>query len=256
MVSGSFSSLPMRFGRYRIDKLLGKGSMGAVYLAYDEPLDRFVALKVARVSATGSAKLIKRMETEAKAAANLDHPLICKVYDFGEIDGIRYIALQYVEGEDLKAYLKRVGRRRNPAEAVQRVLQMTRALAVAHEKGILHRDLKPENVMLNRKGQPVIMDFGLARRITASTDANLTQGMIIGTAAYMSPEQAIGKADDIDQRTDLYAMGVMLFEMLTGEWPFAGRCWKSWAPSAFWIPRHHTPSIRNSRRNWLRSVRK
>ncbi len=222
LVTGPFATLPTQFGRYRIEKLLGKGAMGAVYLAHDIQLDRPVALKVARVSTSGSAKLIKRMETEAKAAAKVDHPLICKVYDFGEIDGIRFIALQYIEGEDFKSYLKRVGRRREPAEAVRWIVQLAGALEAAHEKGVIHRDLKPENVMLNRKGEPVIMDFGLARRTTGATDAGLTQGMIVGTAAYMSPEQAIGKADGIDQRSDLYALGVMLFEMLTGEWPFTG----------------------------------
>jgi serine/threonine protein kinase len=222
MSSESFERLPMQFGRYRVEKFLGKGTMGAVYLAQDQQLERRVALKVARVSASGSARLIKRMETEAKAAAKIDHPLICKVFDFGEIDGIRFIALQYIEGEDLKTYLKRVGRRREPDEALGLIRQMLRALAEAHQQEVIHRDLKPENVMLNRAGEPVIMDFGLARRTTGSSDAGLTQGMILGTAAYMSPEQAIGKADGIDHRCDQYAVGVMLFEMLTGDWPFTG----------------------------------
>lgn len=219
---GPFSELPMEFGRYRIEKLLGKGAMGAVYLGHDAQLGRSVALKVARVSSGGSSKLIKRMETEAKAAARIDHPQICKVFDFGEIDGIRFIAMQYIDGEDLKSYLKRTGRRREPAEAIWLTLQLARALGAAHEKGVIHRDLKPENVMLNRNGSPVIMDFGLARRTTGTTDASLTQGMIVGTAAYMSPEQAIGVASGIDHRSDLYALGVMLFEMLTGSWPFTG----------------------------------
>ncbi|MBS0206478.1 MAG: protein kinase [Planctomycetes bacterium] len=219
--TGPFTILPTQFGRYRIEKLLGKGAMGAVYLAHDTQLDRQVALKVARVAASGSAKLIQRMEQEAKSAAKIDHSQICKVYDFGEIDGIRFIALQYIEGEDLKTYLRRVGRKREPAEAVKLVLQIALALEAAHDKGVIHRDLKPENIML-RKGEPVIMDFGLARRATGATDAGLTQGMIVGTAAYMSPEQAVGKAEGIDHRSDLYALGVMLFEMLTGDWPFSG----------------------------------
>ncbi|MBS0202358.1 MAG: SUMF1/EgtB/PvdO family nonheme iron enzyme [Planctomycetes bacterium] len=220
--AGPFPLLPMKFGRYRIEKMLGKGAMGAVYLAHDLQLERLVALKVARVSTAESAKLIQRMETEAKAAAKIDHPLICKVYEFSEIDGIRFIALQYIEGEDFKSYLKRVGRQREPAEALRWILQIAGALASAHEKGVIHRDLKPENIMLNLNGEPVIMDFGLARRTTGATNAGLTQGMIVGTAAYMSPEQAIGKAEGIDHRSDLYALGVMLFEMLTGEWPFRG----------------------------------
>ena len=219
---GPFATLPTKFGRYEIRKELGRGQMGTVYLAYDVELDRLVALKVARVSASGSAKLLKRMEIEAKSAAKVDHPQICKVYDAGEIDGIRFIALQYIEGEDLKQYLKRLGRKREPGEAVRLVVQILRALEAAHEQGVIHRDLKPENIMLNKKSQPVIMDFGLARKTIASSDAGLTQGMIVGTAAYMSPEQATGKAEGIDHRSDLYAVGVMLFEMLTGEWPFTG----------------------------------
>ncbi len=219
---GPFPVLPMLFGRYQVKKELGRGQMGAVYLARDTELDRPVALKVARVSASGSATLLKRMEVEAKAAAKVDHPLICKVYDAGEIDGIRFIALQYIEGEDLKKLMKRTGRRRDSDEAVRLIQQILRALEAAHEKGIIHRDLKPENVMLNKKNEPVIMDFGLARKTLASSNAGLTQGMIVGTAAYMSPEQATGRAEDIDHRSDLYAVGVMLFEMLTGEWPFTG----------------------------------
>ncbi|MBS0202114.1 MAG: protein kinase [Planctomycetes bacterium] len=222
LATGPFATLPVQFGRYRIEKLLGQGAMGAVYLADDIQLERRVALKVARVSASGSAKLIRRMETEAKAAATIDHPRICKVFDFGEIDGIRFIALQHIEGEDIKSNSKRLGRRREPAEAVRLIQQMAEAVQAAHDKGVIHRDLKPENVMLTPGGEPVIMDFGLARRMMASTDAGLTQGMIVGTAAYMSPEQAVGKAEGIDHRSDLYALGVMLFEMLTGEWPFAG----------------------------------
>lgn len=219
---GPFQLLPSQFGRYRVERQLGKGAMGAVYLAHDIQLDRCVALKVARVSSTGSAKLIKRMEVEAKLAAKVDHPLICKVYDVGEVDGIRFIALQYIDGETLKSFLKRSGRRQTAAESKQWILQIASALEAAHDKGVIHRDLKPENVMVNRKGEPVIMDFGLARRATGATDAGLTQGMVLGTAAYMSPEQVLGKAELIDQRSDLYALGVMLFEMLTGERPFTG----------------------------------
>ena len=222
MMATTASLIPKKLGRYQVQRELGRGQMGAVYLAHDTELDRPVALKVARVSASGSAKLLKRMEIEAKSAAKVDHPQICKVYDAGEIDGIRFIALQYVEGEDLKKYLTRLGRRREPTEAVRLIVQILRALEAAHDKDVIHRDLKPENVMLNKKNEPVIMDFGLARRAIGSSDAGLTQGMVVGTAAYMSPEQATGKAEDIDQRSDLYAVGVMLFEMLTGEWPFTG----------------------------------
>lgn len=222
ITTAHFASLPMDFGRYRIESLLGQGMMGTVYRAHDRQLDRVVALKLARSSASGAAKIIQRMEVEAKAAAKVDHPQICKVYDYGEIDGIHFIALQYIDGEDLKTYLKRVGRRRSPKEALEIVLKTANALNAAHQNGVIHRDLKPENIMVNLQGDPVIMDFGLARRLTQSTNAGLTQGMIIGTAGYMSPEQAIGKPEGIDHRTDIYALGVILFEMLTGQWPFQG----------------------------------
>lgn len=199
--------------------------MGAVYLAHDTTLDRRVALKVAKASATGSAAILKRMQAEAKAAAKIDHPSICDVYDTDEIDGIRFIAMQYVPGEDLKRYLSRVGRRRPSTEAARIVLQLVRALEAAHLNGVVHRDLKPENVMLKPDGTPVVMDFGLARQTTLSPDAGLTQaGMVLGSAAYMSPEQARGSrsVNEIDGRSDIYAIGVMFFEMLTGEWPFTG----------------------------------
>lgn len=217
-----FAKLPMQFGRYQVHRELGRGQMGAVYLAEDTQLERLVALKVAQISSSGSAKVLKRMEFEAKSAAKVDHPSICKIYDSGEIDGIRFIAMQYVEGEDLKKFLKREGRKRDPNEAVQLVLKILRALEAAHAQGVIHRDLKPENIMLNSANDPVIMDFGLARNTIASSNAGLTQGMIVGTAAYMSPEQAVGRAEKIDHRSDLYAVGVLLFELLTGEWPFTG----------------------------------
>lgn len=219
---GPFSIFPTEFGRYLVLRELGRGQMGAVYLAHDTALERSVALKVARSTTSGSVKLLKRMEIEAKSAAKIDHPLICKVYDAGEIDGIQFIALQYVQGEDLEAYMLRMGRKRPAEEALRLMIQILQALQTAHDNGIIHRDLKPENVMLNQNGEPVIMDFGLARTIVGSSDAGITQGMILGTAAYMSPEQAVGDAELIDHRTDLYSLGVMLFEMLAGEWPFTG----------------------------------
>ncbi|MBS0205132.1 MAG: protein kinase [Planctomycetes bacterium] len=218
---GPFGNLPVALGRYQIQKLLGTGSMGAVYLAFDTVLDRPVALKVAKVSGSGTDIILQRMETEAKAAATVDHPQICKVYDFGEINGIQYIALQYIKGEDLKTWLRRTGHRREPAEAVRLVLQMARALRAAHRTGVIHRDLKPANIMIDQSGEPVIMDFGLARRSIIPTELSLAQG-ILGTAAYMSPEQAVGVSEEIDQRSDIYALGVILFELLTGTWPFVG----------------------------------
>jgi len=222
MSAGSFAKLPMRFGRYQVEKLLGKGAMGAVYLARDTQLDRLVALKIPILSAKGSEKLLKRLKTEAMAAAQIDHPSVCPVFDSGDIDGIPYIAMQYIEGETLKDHLK--NQAKSPQEAVRLIVQLAEGLAEAHSRKIYHRDLKPENIKLNRRGVPVIMDFGLAKlAATLTADAGATQkGSILGSPAYMSPEQASGKVEEIDHRSDLYALGVMLYEMLTGTWPFTG----------------------------------
>ena len=195
--------------------------MGSVYLARDTQLNRRVALKIPKVAAAGSKRLSARLETEARAAAQLDHPCLCKVYDAGEIDGKCYIAMQYVAGQTLKSQLDEL--RKTPEEATSLILQLAEGLAEAHELGIVHRDLKPENIMINRKGIPVIMDFGLARLSTVTRSAAATQaGTILGSPAYMSPEQAIGDVKQIDQRSDIYSLGVIFFELLTGQWPFQG----------------------------------
>ncbi len=223
MATGAFAALPVQFGRYQVEKLLGRGAMGAVYLATDTQLDRPVALKVPRVSAAGSVKLLKRLEVEAKAAAKLNHPNICGVYDYGVLNDTHYIALQYVQGQDLKSWLKAWGKPLEPQDAVELMLVLLEAVGEAHRKGIIHRDLKPENIMLKAgDGAPVIMDFGLARQSQGSTNASLTQGAVVGTALYMSPEQVNGKAEGIDHQTDIYALGIILFELLTGAWPFTG----------------------------------
>ena len=156
------------------------------------------------------------------AAAQIDHPCVCPVHDSGDIDGIPYIAMQYIEGETLKDHLK--NQVKTPQEAVELIRQLAEGLAEAHSKKIYHRDLKPENIKLNRRGVPVIMDFGLAKLATTiRSDASATQaGTTLGTPAYMSPEQANGQVAQIDHRSDIYALGVMLFEMLTGTWPFSG----------------------------------
>ena len=224
MQTGSFAKLPLRFGRYQVEKLLGKGAMGAVYLARDTQLDRLVALKIPKISASakGSEKLLKRLKTEAMAAAQIDHPSVCPVFDSGDLGGVPYIVMQFIEGETLKNHLK--NQAQTPQEAVELIRQLAEGLAEAHSRKIYHRDLKPENIKLNRRGVPVIMDFGLAKLATTlRADASATQaGTTLGTPAYMSPEQAGGKVEEIDHRSDLYALGVMLYEMLTGTWPFSG----------------------------------
>ncbi|MDB5338514.1 MAG: prkC 29 [Planctomycetaceae bacterium] len=220
-VAGPFVNLPAMFGRYQVEKLLGRGAMGAVYLATDTQLDRPVALKIPKVAASGSKKLLQRLETEAKAAAKLDHPSLCKVFDAGAVGEQCFIAMQYIEGETLKSQLE--AKSKPVAEAVSLILQLADGLSEAHALGIIHRDLKPENIMINRRGTPVIMDFGLAKFSTIGSNAAATQaGTILGSPAYMSPEQASGNSKEIDQRSDIYALGTILFEMLTGQWPFSG----------------------------------
>lgn len=221
VVPSQFVQLPATFGRYQVEKLLGRGAMGSVYLAHDTQLNRRIALKIPKVAASGSKRLLQRLQTEAQAAAQLDHPCLCKVYDAGEVNGQCFIAMQFIEGETLKSQLER--RNKSIPESVSLILQLAEGLSEAHELGIIHRDLKPENIMLNRRGVPVIMDFGLAKFSTLTGNAAATQaGTILGSPAYMSPEQASGNTQEIDQRSDIYALGTILFEMLTGEWPFNG----------------------------------
>lgn len=209
-----FPVLPTDFGQYRIVRILNKGTTGPVYLAYDSKSVRSVVLKVIRSSTAGSAKFIQRMKLGVHAAAKIDHPGAILPIDSGVIDGICYVAFPYVAGEDLRTYLRRVGHLRTAVEATSLTLQMTRILQAAHSQGILHLDLGPVNVVLNHAGEVAIVGF----RLAVQPDM---RGMIVGTASEMSPEQAMGSCE-IDHSSDLYAIGLMLFEMLTGKRPFTG----------------------------------
>ncbi|MBX9624344.1 MAG: serine/threonine protein kinase [Gemmataceae bacterium] len=215
--------LPRAFGRYELRNLLGRGGMGAVYLAHDPGLDRLVALKIPRPVEHGPAVWRDRFLAEARAAATLHHPNICPVYEFGEADGRPYLTMAYIPGETLADRLGRAGPLPVP-EAVALVRTAARAMAEAHDRGIVHRDLKPANVMIDRRGQPVVMDFGLALRTAASDDLRLTlSGVAMGTPAYMPPEQAGGEHEAIGPPADVYALGVILYELLTGRVPFRER---------------------------------
>lgn len=206
---------PATLGRYRILRRLGQGGMGVVYQALDERLDRFVALKVLGVPETSSAEGRDRLLAEARAAASLEHPSLCTVYDVGEADGLPYIAMAYCEGETLA---ERLSRGPLPAaDAVRIAMRVAEGLARAHAAGIVHRDIKPSNLMLDSEDGVKIVDFGLAKRRTAGT--GLTRaGARLGTPAYMSPEQARG--DEVDARTDVWSLGCVLYEMLTGSRAF------------------------------------
>jgi tetratricopeptide (TPR) repeat protein/predicted Ser/Thr protein kinase len=217
----------MRLGHYRIVRLLGQGGMGQVYLARDLTLERDVAVKVLSISGGDPDDTRQRLLREAQAAAALDHPNICAVYEVGEAeDGRAFIAMQYVEGETLATML---GRGALPVrEALTLAIRIADALAAAHRRGIVHRDLKPQNIIVTSSGQPKLLDFGLAKAVTnsaAAADAptrsiDTFAGMIKGTPTYMAPEQI--QQRPIDGRTDLFALGAVLFECLTGSRAFEG----------------------------------
>jgi len=203
-------------GRYEIVRQLGQGGMGVVYQATDGKLKRTVALKFLPAEWVHDALAKERFVREAQAAASLDHPNICTVYEIDEVEGRMFISMAFVEGETLKARIERAPLDLDEALAVGR--QVAEGLREAHKKGIVHRDIKSANIMVTGDGQAKVMDFGLAR---VRGGALLTQeGMTLGTIAYMSPEQARG--EDVDHRTDIWSFGVVLYEMLTGRLPFTG----------------------------------
>jgi serine/threonine protein kinase len=217
--AGPPGDLPGQFGRYRIEKQLGQGGMGAVYLAHDTLLGRRVALKVPVL--TGPAEVRARFLREAQAAARLQHPNICPIHDLGEIDGIPYLTMAFIDGEPLSRRIA-PGRPFEPHEAAALVRKLALALDEAHRQGIIHRDLKPGNVMIDGRGEPVIMDFGLAR-LSGLAIAQLTQqGDMLGTPAYMPPEQVNGDVAAMGPASDVWSLGVVLYELLTGARPFEG----------------------------------
>ncbi|HEX4071946.1 MAG TPA: serine/threonine-protein kinase [Planctomycetaceae bacterium] len=214
------AALPERFGRYRIVRSLGRGAMGDVYLAEDTQLDRSVALKIPRF-ADDDGELFERFYREARAAATLRHPNLCPVHDAGEIDGIHYLSMAFIEGRPLYDVLAEKGRPPE-REAATIILKLAKALDAAHRSGVIHRDLKPANIMIDGQQEPIIMDFGLARR-TNKEDARLTQsGLVMGSPTYMSPEQVEGDGDKIGPASDIYSLGVVFYELLSGEVPFRG----------------------------------
>jgi predicted Ser/Thr protein kinase len=213
--------LPEGFGRYRIQRRLGRGGMGTVYLALDTELDRRVALKVPSADTGGNPELIERLLREARAAAALRHPNVCPVYDVGRINDVPYLTMAYIEGRTLQEVLG-AGKRPGPAQSAALVRKLALALQEAHALGLVHRDLKPSNIMIDRTGQPVVMDFGLVRR-TGATDVQLTQsGAMLGTPSFMAPEQVTGDLAAVGPATDVYGLGVILYLLLAGEMPFIG----------------------------------
>ncbi len=201
--------------RYEILQILGEGGMGAVYKARDRELNRMVALKVIRPDLAGSQAIIDRFKQELLLATQVTHKNVIRIYDLSEADGMKFITMEYVEGEDLRGLMQQKGKL-TPEEAVEIMQQTCRALEAAHGAGIIHRDLKPQNIMRDKTGRILVMDFGLAR--TLEGDGMTQTGALVGTMDYMSPEQALGK--DLDQRSDLFALGLIFYELLTGKMPY------------------------------------
>ena len=218
------------FGRtvshYQVLSLLGAGGMGEVYLARDSRLDRTVALKILPGELAADPERMQRFAREAKAASALNHPNVATIYDVGESDGIRFIVMEHVEGETIAG---RIGRPMGPSEVVDIAVQAADALDVAHAKGITHRDIKPANLMLTHRGHVKVLDFGVAK-VNRSEEVRPTGdwtvepvtavGSVVGSGPYMSPEQVVG--GDVDPRSDVFSLGVVIYQMATGQLPFSG----------------------------------
>ena len=212
--------MPAEFGRYKIVRQIGSGAMGSVHLAFDSQLDREVALKTPSFKGSNDEATVARFYQEAKSAAKLQHRNICPVYDVGQIDGRHFISMGFIKGKPLSDVIQQ---KKRPSEKQIALLfhRLAMALDEAHRENVIHRDLKPANVMIDSKGEPVVMDFGLARRI--DSDIRMTKdGALMGTPAYMSPEQVSGNQNDIGKQSDIYSLGVMLYEVMTGKLPFNG----------------------------------
>ncbi|HEX4900032.1 MAG TPA: serine/threonine-protein kinase, partial [Pyrinomonadaceae bacterium] len=236
---------------YRILSKLGAGGMGEVYLAQDTKLDRKVALKILPADVASNRDRMERFVREAKAAAALNHPNIAHIYEIGESDGTHYIAMEFIDGETLRHKIH--GAKAPLPKLLKYLIQVAQGLAKAHAAGIVHRDLKPDNIMITRDDYAKVLDFGLAKLVepqrtfgpneSGSSEiatavmqqpglpgrqsnwdsGHSTPGMVIGTIGYMSPEQASGRVDEIDLRSDIFSFGCILFEAATGQRAFAGK---------------------------------
>src|SRR6059058_4973873 len=227
-----------RLDHYEIRSLLGKGGMGEVYLAEDMRLHRKVALKILPAAVASDQDRMRRFEQEATAAAALNHPHIAHIYEIGQSEGTHFIAIEHIDGDTLR---DKIHRDKAPLHKLLKYLtQVAEGLAKAHAVGIVHRDLKPDNIMITRDDYAKIVDFGLAKLVETERSLGLGSqsssevgtrimaqqslaGMVMGTAGYMSPEQAQGKVKEIDQRSDIFSFGCILFEAVTGRKAFEGQ---------------------------------
>src|SRR5881409_1286779 len=209
----------VEFGDYALLEEIGRGGQGVVYRARQKSLNRTVALKVIGLGQWSSTPHLRRFRHEAEAAASLEHPQIVPIYEIGERDGSCYFSMKFIEGGQLDAVVKRepISIRR----AAELLVKIARTVQFAHEHGILHRDIKPGNILLDKKGEPHLTDFGLARLVESESTVTRTLE-VLGTPSYMAPEQAVGNNDVVSSVTDVYGLGAVLYQLLTRHPPFAG----------------------------------
>ena len=205
-------------GRYELLEKTGGGGMAVVYKAKCHLLKRYVAVKILRPDLVDNEEFVTRFKRESQAAASLSHPNIVNMYDVGQENGTHYIVMEYVDGMTLKEYIRKEGRLTSK-EAVRIASQICSALHHAHENNIVHRDIKPQNILINKEGTAKVADFGIARAVTSST-VTMAGANVIGSVHYFSPEQA--KGGYVDKKSDIYSLGIVLYEMVTGVVPFEG----------------------------------
>jgi predicted Ser/Thr protein kinase len=208
----------MNYGRYKVLEELGQGSMGIVYKAHDPNLDLILAVKVLRAECLQGETLVKRFLAEARVLGRLDHPNIVRVYNVDEDQGTVYIAMEFLEGEALNDLAKR--KRLSPGEIADLGAKIAEALGYAHSKGVVHRDVKPGNILVRSDGKPKITDFGIARIEDTAEHLRTQAGEVLGTPAYMSPEQVL--SEPVDGRSDIFSLGIILYELCAGQRPFRG----------------------------------
>src|SRR6188474_132647 len=206
-------------GRYRINAELGAGGMSTVYLGFDETLERPVAVKVLHSEISRDPSALERFRREARTVAQLSHPNVVMVIDAGEDDGHAFIVFEHIKGETLKDRIRRDGKL-PVSEAVAYAIEIGRALQAAHERQLVHRDVKPHNVLIDEEGRAKVTDFGIARNLELEAKHLTGAGKVVGTTDYVSPEQALGH--EVTGQSDIYSLGIVLYEMLTGEVPFKG----------------------------------
>ncbi len=206
--------------RYRVDKMLGEGGMGAVYKAYDRELDRTIAIKLLQPGLMSNPDAMQRFKQELLLASKISHKNVLRIHDLGDVDGVKFISMAFIEGEDLHSLMKKRGRL--PLErCIHIARQIAEALHAAHSEGVAHRDLKPHNILIDSADQIYVSDFGLAKSLDSHSSGMTHAGQVLGTPRYMAPEQVEGK--NADHRVDLYAFGLILYEMLTGDTPFGAQ---------------------------------